>query len=289
MVDSKMPFNRSLLWILVSTLLISGSAFMGWLYFLHVKERRLHDDQYRIVAIIQSTPQSDALKTIYLAELLSLSLDRPINLYQFKTKEAIQTLLRDPLIKSTNIKKILPGTLYIHYQMRTPIAYIGDFSNTAIDEDGVLFPYRPFFTPKRLPTLFLGLEKEAYQWGDCLKGDPSFKLTLTLLQQFKQLQLEKFALRQLDVSHAAADSYGQRQIILVLDKGSLEKSDSSHPTIFLRLSSDHTTQDLENFRTLQATLIQEKDGGLAKIQSSDRSEMIIDLRIPHLAFVKTSS
>ena len=100
MTTTKMPFSRSLIWILVSTLLISGSAFMGWLYFLHVKERRLHDDQYRIVAIIQSTPQADALKTLYLAELLGLSLDRPINLYQFNAKEAAQTLLSHPLIKN---------------------------------------------------------------------------------------------------------------------------------------------------------------------------------------------
>ncbi len=41
--------------------------------------------------------------------------------------------------------------------MRTPYAYIGEFANTAIDKEGYLFPFRPFFTPKNLPILYIGL------------------------------------------------------------------------------------------------------------------------------------
>ncbi len=284
-----MPFSRSLIWILVSTLLISGSAFMGWLYFLHVKERRLHDDQYRIVAIIQSTPQADALKTLYLAELLGLSLDRPINLYQFNAKEAAQTLLSHPLIKNATVKKILPGTLLIHYQMRTPVAYVGDFTNTVVDEEGYLFPFRPFFTPKRLPAIYLGLDKEDCVWGRCLQNYSSLKLAFVILNQFDQLQLEKFNLKLLDVTQAQADSYGQRQIVLTLETSCQEESHSAQSLTFLRLSSDRTAQDLANFHTWQAGRFEKKDEALTKVKTKAREAMIIDLRIPHLAFIKPAS
>ena len=108
MFQNKIPLSRAILLILVTILLVSGVAFMGWLYFLQVRERRLNDEQYQIVAIIQSTPQGDVLKTAYLAELLDLSMDHPINLYQFDVKKGIKTLLANPLIKSASIKKILP-------------------------------------------------------------------------------------------------------------------------------------------------------------------------------------
>ncbi len=285
MADDKMPINRSLLWILVSILLISGSAFMGWLYFLHIRERRLNDDQYRIAAIIQSTAQADALKTVYLAELLDLSLDRPMNLYQFNVKEAAQTLLQSPLIKEASVKKILPGTLYIHYQMRTPIAYIGDFANTAIDEDGVIFPFHPFFTPKRLPTLYLGLDKEECQWGSSLKTSCALELAFSVLQQFEQLQLTSFQLKQIDVTKAQEDSYGERQVVLVLNEDSKTKR-STQSLLFLRLSCDRYPDDLANFRTLQAFLFEKKEKKLPKTQTQNPQGVVVDLRIPHLAFIK---
>lgn len=279
-----MPVNRAILWILVSTLLISGSAFMSWLYYLHVRERRLHDDQYRIVALIQSTPQADSLKSVYLAELLDLSLDRPINLYQFNAQEAAQSLLNHPLIKAVTIKKILPGSLYIYYEMRTPFAYVGDLANTAIDEEGYLFPFRPFFTPKHLPKLYLGLEREECKWGSYVKDLASVQLAFDLLYQFRrQLHEDQFYLKQLDVAQSQADSYGQRQIVMVLEKARQNQVQlSHHPLIFLRLNCDQTEQGLANFQTLQRALSEQKEDC-----ETNEENTIVDLRIPHLAFIKS--
>lgn len=284
MNENKIALNKAILWILVSTLFISGSAFMGWLYYLHVRERRFNDDQYRIVALVQSSSHADHLKTVYLAEILELSVDRPINLYQFNAKESAQTLLNNPLIKAAEIKKLLPGTLYIRYQMRTPCAYIGDFTNTVIDEEKYLFPFRPFFTPKRLPTLYLGLNKEECQWGSHLKHLSSIKLAFDLLSQFERLQQDQFFLKQVDVSQAFADSYGQRQIIMELEENHAQASSEGAPlVVFLRLSLDHAQQDLMNFYTLQKTFFEKKKEARLKKES-----VIFDFRIPHLAFINSS-
>ena len=283
-MSDKIAFNKALLWILVSTLLISGSAFMGWLYFLHIRERRLNDDQYRIAAIIQRTSQSNTLKSVYLAELLNLSLDRPSNLYQFNTKEAGQILIQNPLIESAVVKKILPGTLFISYEMRTPIAYIGDLANTGVDEQGYLFPFRPFFTPKRLPTIYLGLNKEQHVWGISLMDSPALTLAFTVLRKFNQLKLKNLELTQLDVSQAQSDSYGQRQIVLVLEEHSqIERFHYSK--VFLRLNPDYFIDNLANFCTLHTNYL-EKKIEKKKIEIKDNQSIIIDLRIPHLAFIK---
>jgi POTRA domain, FtsQ-type len=281
MMNSKLPISRAILWILLSTLFISGSAFMGWQYYLHMRGRRLHDDQYRIVALIQSTPQADSLKSVYLAELLDLSIDRPINLYQFNAKEGAQTLRKNPLIKEASIKKILPGTLFIDYQMRVPIATIGDFANTVMDEEGFLFPYRPFFTPKNLPTIYLGLENEGCRWGSCVKSCSTVQMAFDILCLVEQLQQDQFHLKQLDMTQVQCDSYGQRQIVMMMEEERATQLDHSPKTvIFLRLSVDHAAQDLGNFRTFQKEFFETKVGGMATVQ-----ERVFDFRIPHLAFI----
>lgn len=281
MSDHKIPVNRAILWILLSTLCISGSALMGWLYYLHRREHKFNDDQYRIAALVQNTPQADGLKTVYLAELLDLSLDRPVNLYQFNIKDAQQTLLNHPIIKDASVKKILPGTLYVNYSMRTPLAFVGDFANTAIDEEGYLFPFRPFFTPKRLPTIYFGFNTEECKWGSCLKSLIPVQAAFNLLRDFECLEKEHLYLKQLDVTRIQADSYGQRQIVMIVEKKGEGSGQKQYPLMILRLSSEHTELDLANFRSYQATLF-EKEGKMGNLDQP----IIIDFRIPHLAFIR---
>lgn len=275
-----MPMSQAILWILLSTLFVSGTGLMTRLYYLSLKERRLNDDQYRIVALVQTTPDAEALKSVYLAEWLSLSFDRPTNLYRFNVKEGEQILLDHLLIKKVTIKKIFPGTLHIDYQRRKPLAYIGDFANSVIDDEGYLFPFRPFFKPTRLPTLYLGLEKGNWHWGNCLKALPSVELALHLLYQFEQLPQDQWSLKQLDVAQAEAESYGQRQVVLVIEKKK-PREDSSKEMVFLRLNPDHLVQDLSHFCTLNSALFETKERDFL-----EKPAVIIDLRVAHLALIK---
>lgn len=254
---------------------------MGWLYYLHIKEKRFQDDQYKIVALVQSNPQTDALNSAYLAEVLDLSLDSPVNLYQFDVKEGIKTLLSNPLIKEASIKKILPGTLFVQYQMRTPIAYLGEYANTVLDDEGFLFPFRPFFTSKRLPTLYLGAKEEACHWGGTLKKERSLKIAFSILDRFTQLNQSQFRIKQLDVSKAEEECYGQREAIVVLEENRDDWQGTSAPQslVYLRLNPEDYAQGLMNFNTLLETLLKSK---------KEQETILIDLRLPHLAFIKGS-
>lgn len=263
--SNQIPLSRALLWILLSTLMVSGTALMATLYYLHVKNMRLHDAQYKIVALVQQCDQNEPLKTGYLAQLLNLSLDQPTNLNQFSIAKGELQLNKCPLIKGAVIQKIPPGTLYVHYQVRVPLAYLGDYSNTAMDVEGYLFPFQPFFTPKKLPVIYLGMESK---WGEQIGNHESFNLAKNVLKDLEPFVNESMYVKQIDVSDAFSESDGHRQIVVILS------SRLQGSNYILRLNPEGYQEGLENFRQLKTKL---------KYAPST----LIDLRISHLAFIKT--
>jgi hypothetical protein len=269
----KIPFQKALLQILFSVLFVSGTATVGLIYFQYARSQRINDKKYNIVALMQSSREKDVLKTIYLAELLGLSVDRPTNLYRFNTKEAKHKLLGSGLIKEVVIKKISPGTIYLDYTPRQPVAFLIDYTNTMVDMDGVPMPLKPFFTPKILPEIYLGLsESQELQWGIPITGrekELAFALLkfLTLHPSFADSRISR-----IDVSKAFASSYGQREIIIIFED--FIESSMSTCTKTLRLVADQYEKQLQNYALLRAYMLKEQ---IVK-------PTVIDMRIPYVAF-----
>lgn len=294
---SHIPLRRAVMWILLSTLAVSGSAALGLLYFKYVRGMRGTDPKFNIIAIVQTGPEKEALKTVYLAELLGLSVDKPTNLYRFRSSEGKEKLLASPLIKSADVKKIIPGTLYIDYVARKPVAFLEDYTNTAIDMDGVMIPFKPFFTPKRLPIVVLGLSQHDYPtgsslWGTKIRGIRA-RLALDLLAFAQEKCCSKASLlTRVDVSHAYASSYGQRQLVLEFED-KLEIDREGHPVLIilpriLRLSVENYSKALADYLVLR-NYLDEKEmkthshppkGTVVRAPAK-----VIDLRIPDLAFL----
>jgi cell division septal protein FtsQ len=258
----KLPIKKAIYWILFSTVFISGTCTGSYYYYWHLRSMSERDSKYNIIAIVQRGPDKDVLKTEYLAESLGLSVDQPTNLYMLSLDEAKKRLLKSPLIRSVVIKRVKPGTLYIDYRVRKPVAFLADYSNTAIDQEGYLIPFAPFFTPKNLPEIVLGT-LDACKWGDVLKGE-QIKWALNVIK-------EQPGTRRIDLSQYSASSIGQREIILVLE------SQLAPVTRILRLSSENMSEQLGYYRQL--------DDHLAA-HPMESSSLIIDLRIPKLAFLK---
>lgn len=304
------PLKKALTAILLSVVIISGSSFLILTYYNHLKENRRSDPNNQIVAVVQTSPDNEGLKTVYLAELLELSIDSPTNLYAFNAKEALKKLLASPVIKEAKITKISPGTIWIDYSLRKPVAILSDYSNTMIDREGVPFPVKPFFTPKRLPEIFLGrLDEEGVEegkteegkteqgltWGTAIKGK-RLRLAFALLDFFNQYCCDTMSrLERIDVSKAYTLSYGQRQIVLILED-SCEKETNGKPTLciyprILRLDTDNYEQQLHRYLTLRSHLFKKE---IPSFNLNDQQEaivqaktIVIDLRIPDLAFIST--
>jgi hypothetical protein len=274
-VSKQIPLPRALAYISLSLLLISGSATL----FLHreaVKGYFLSaSDCDHITALVHVCDHGCNLPTSYLAELLELSVDMPTAMRLFDLKMGKERLLRSPLIVDAVLKKIPPSTLYIRYATRQPIAYLVDYSNSALDVEGFVLPFKPFFTPKKMATVYLGMGEGAAEppaWGTQIQG-ARWQLARRLLQGLPKLFVHlPISVIAIDVARAFAPSNGEREIVIVIGEASPDLPNGFVQRT-LRLDIGSFRRQLVNYLSLRPYL---------------QGETLIDMRISQLAFIGES-
>jgi hypothetical protein len=299
----RLALTHALAWIVGSSLVTSVCGHLGFRAYFARQYKQAHDPQYTLRTLVQTGPQKQALKTEYLAELLGLCSDVPSNSLTFDLKAAEEKLRASPLIEKAQLKLIQPGTLYVDYTIRQPVAWLYDYENTAIDKDGHPFPFRPFFTPKNLPELYFGMgsfgnpsedpDRPVAKWGEPLQGK-YVALALNLLSLLSDSKIQElFQIKRIDVSQAFAESYGSREIVVIVEDKILEKQEGrqiefSFPKI-LRLSTQNYAQDLGNYLTLRPKLLEQERLSIRipshSIGAVRAKEKILDFRIQNLAFI----
>lgn len=257
-----LPFYRAALWIFFTTLLISGSAFFGLIYYKHIQEIRTHDSKYAIRGLIQNCCGGFELPTLYFTEMLNLSADTPDHLYKWVVADGEAAIRKSPYIKSASIERIPPDTVKISYVSRIPVASVADIKDAWIDQEGVLLPQHPLFGEKQLTKFILGMEKPS--WGVRM-NNPEVVLALQI-KKLAEKEFPKQTLSAIDVSRAFARSAGKRQAIVVF-----EAEGNTH---VLRLTAKNYWQQLANYKELL------KSGSLASSKFT-----VIDLRLNHLAYL----
>lgn len=300
----QLPLTHALAWIVVSTLLISGTSHLFFKRYLKNRQSRAADPKNAIDSIVQTGPQREALKTEYLAELIGVSTDRPCSAAAFNLQKAKQRLLKSPLISRAEIKWIQPNALYVDYSVRQPIAWLEDYGNVVFDKDGYPFPFSPFFSPKNLPAIYFGLapfgmptadpDRPTAQWGLPLKGK-YVELAFDVLARITEPKVSDFfSVKRIDVSNAFAESYGTREIILITEDSIIRNFDGKEvqfclPRI-LRLSTKNYGQELGNYLKLREQLLEEEKKMILQPEGSGAvvrlKEKIIDFRIQKLAFIE---
>lgn len=269
--ERKIPLRKALLYVFFSVLLIWGSLSLGWWYRSHTLQKRQKNPLYNISTIIQ-TSRSEAMPSWQLAELLELSHDFRTNLYCFDSKAAIERLQACPVIKKALVRKAKPGIIYIDYETREAKVFVADYDNMVCDREGSIFPLLPFFSPKSLPEVYLGIRfsNEKIAWDTSLKSE---KLDLAFsIIDFVETHFPVGArLLRVDVHKAFAPSAGEREVILLVQEG--EKNS------FVRLRGAAFEADLRLFLALQPQL--------KKMENEhNQSDQIVDLRSPGIALVK---
>lgn len=254
-LNKRLTYTQAALFILASVFCISIPAWSAWLIYCKFFDVRATNPFYNITAIVQTGPGHQTLSASYLAELLDLSQDKPKNIYQINLKEEQEKLKASPIIKSAILKRIPPSTLYIDYTLREPIAYLADVSNTVIDEEGVVFPLKPFFSPKKLPSIYLGIDQELV-WGNKLESE-RLAVAMKILEQFSHLEILS-----IDVANLFAESLGKQQVVVSLSKDG--------QTFILRLPCTEIDRKIKEFE---------------KIITITKAGAIIDFRLPNLAFI----
>lgn len=288
-LDKILPLPVALLWIVSSTLVISGSFHFVLKNgpIAAGKEKKVVIDT--ITSMIQTGPQKEALRSEYLAELIGLSVDRPKKTSQFSVINAEKALLASPVIQHAKVKVIKPSTVYINYTVRQPIARLYDFDNTALDKEGVPLPIYPFFPPKHLPELYLGINAP-FSWNVPI-GSHRLSFAFDVLKRLNFVDKDSFRVKRIDVSKLEENSLGRREIVVVL-----ENMQSTEPGLdpvfslhYLRLSPKNYAQELGNYLQLRENLLSKELQSLKQRQEAKALQTIIDLRLTRLAYIENDS
>ncbi|MEX1012296.1 MAG: FtsQ-type POTRA domain-containing protein [Waddliaceae bacterium] len=240
------PRNAAI-FIIIATLLISGGAAFAYFGIRAFYRARALDPKYHILSILQEGKGEARLETDALAEILELSQDHPTNIYLFDQEQAKKKLLNYPVISFAEVRRVKPSTISINYNTREPIAFLPEFENTAIDQSGVYFPYRPFFEPKKLPEIYLGNERaesglEILDWITKNCCDETLKLCL------------------IDISCATSTVLGKREIVVCFEERFDKLDAHRHFTYtaprYLRLPAKEWKKALQRFLKLRPYLFE---------------------------------
>ncbi|MBA3604090.1 MAG: FtsQ-type POTRA domain-containing protein [Parachlamydiaceae bacterium] len=284
-MKNSLPWKKAFKWIISSTLVTSALTSAGVFYWNHHQEDLTTNDRYNIVALCQSCSHKELLQTDFLAEILGLSFDKPTNLYRFDINAAKQKLSACPIIKSVELKKVKPSMLFLEYSLRQPIAYLVEYANTAIDSEGILIPSMPFYTPKNLYELVLGLPS-GLDWGMKITGNRIILMQELLEDISRQDYADGFRLTRIDVSKAYSKRCGEREIVLFFEESienGIENKVCKNLQLTLRLSPDNWHEQLTNYQSLRQKLRNEARG-VSEIGKPFR--FIIDMRLSQLAFIQ---
>lgn len=292
-MQHKLSLFQGLGWILLSVVFVSGPCFGGFYLYKKFQYTRKSHPEYRLKTIITSTK----IHPDFFCEILNLDRTKKISLYSFDLEEAKQALLDHPVIQDVFIKRHPPSSIYIDCEFRLPAAILLDYENTLIDEEGYVFPHRPFYKMKNLPEIYLGLSSFGIEGGaqyNVMLESKKWKAALELL---KILSVEpfkdRFFIERIDVSNLEAKSYGRKEIVLFLkEKMCFEQFGKKTIGIFpmtLRFHPKTYRQQLRNFLALRSEMKKDYQKQLVQMHikkneiSFDRK--VFDFRISKLAFI----
>lgn len=285
----KISLVTALTWIVGSTLVVSGISYTVLRHWFLQKKKSEMDPRLQIVKILQTGPEKEALNTLYLAELMQLSIDRPVTTRSFNLKMAETRLCSSPVIEKARVSLTSPNAILVDYVARRPIAWLYDYVNIGIDIHGIPFPVHPFFSPKNLPEIFLG-EPVSLQWNKQIENS-KMQLALTIRNI---LAPAPFTIKRIDVGHAFAESYGKRQITLIIEESFKIDWQSKEllcvlPRI-LRLSTKEYRKELGNYLVLRDDETRAFDAAVAQFEADGKTarlpEQVIDLRIAGMALIR---
>lgn len=281
--NTSLSIVHSISWIVGSTFVCTSIGYILLQSYFVDNAPTTEDGAHHLRWIVQTGPEKEPLKSSYLCELLGISSDKPIEVSDFCIEEGEKKLLSSPLIKEASIKLVFPNTICVDYTVRRPLASLYDYTNTYIDEEGYLFPNAPFFSPKTLPEIYLGLEEKTSSsiWKTKMQGE-AIELAFAILHYLDQpIFREAFMVKRIDVSSAFAESYGKREIVVeLLEPYKISQGEEKNLQLsrLLRLSTKGYEQELLNYLQLRPTLLEN--------QADHLQQKIIDFRVSQLAFIE---
>lgn len=259
------PWVKTFLVINIFIFLSSAISFSTWRGISAIRERWIYSQESQITEIVQTSSEREALPTLYLAELMGLSKDKPSYMMAFDLDVAKERLIQSPVIANADVKLRKPQSVYVDYEVKRPIAYLSDIRNLVFDETGSIFPLRPYFAPKKLPHVYIGAVKVPLTEIEKEKQ----RLALEVMGYFYRATSEmSISLLQIDLCNCNHESLGKQEIIM-----KVEYNKQKH---FLRLSSLEYRKEFSNYLEIKDKLVYDYNYA---------NKLMIDFRLSDLAYV----
>ncbi len=272
----KKSYVNFLLVVVATLLLISGAGFKGYHFFVMHHNKIRNSKEFLISGIFQTGPKKEAISTSKLAELIGLSSDQPVHIYDFDEREAEKKLLTFPVFKEVRIQKKKPASILIDYSIREPLAKVKDYLDIVIDEEGALFPYSEFYSQKNIPDIFLGV-MDASDLNE--KKILSLKVLKMAQEMLKPLSYQIILV---DVSSAYIESFSKREVVLTIEQ---ESQNIKFPYL-LRMNVIDLEKQLSNFLVLSKELTKQQKLWNKLNPSLSPKPKVIDLRLDGMALIE---
>lgn len=261
--SDRLPLWNALLRIFLTTLLLSGTSYIGWWMWEHHLEKRLTDPRYELQALRVLASPEDHLPSSLLAHWLDLS--PHANLYSYDCHALATQLFRQPLIAHAVVQRDPPHRLLVEYSLRKPIARLAEVPQVGLDEEGILIPLIGKWIEAPLPSIFIGLPPSSLPpWEQPSPLAPR-KEGARLLKLIQTTSLGEHLLR-IDSSAIDAPSKGRRQLLLILEE--------SWGVTLIRLMPETIKDGIKRYLALRSLL--EEMG----------TPQVVDLRLDQLAYLQ---
>lgn len=261
------------------------------------RRRICRDPRFTITRLVESSEGATGVRAGAVEELLGLKPAQ--NLFAFDIERAEERLRSHPVFKSATIWRCPPNTLSVRYGARSPLAQLKEWPNLAIDRLGHVFPINPYLTPKRLPSLLIGLPTKGslgavHQWerSGTLRGSRA-QLGVEILQYLSQLLAgEGTRIARVDVSRAFAGDLGKRCLKVVLEDQLFIEGKRLICRRYLKLNCQGWKAQLDRYRRLHLLLARQELLAVraipAPLLEKKRFQLLetIDLRVDLLAFIQ---
>lgn len=288
---ARVSFLKGVALVLGSLCFTFVAAFISYQYYQQWLEERKLDPKYRVTGVVQTGYVKEPLPTLALIELLGLSVDKPLNLYAASESRLERQLMKTPFFNRVKVSKVYPNILYIDYEAKKPFAYLKDYSNILIAEDGSLLPFKPFYPPKNFPVISLGPAMIGISGQQPLIGYVIPQKALELIRTFSKsavLYFEErgFRVSFIDFQNAEAGSSELSEIVILTEgRRKLKSGKDIDLQVLIRYALDSYSDTFPAFDQIIPKELQRIDRAIGKTEGTGSWHLLIDLRTKGIALV----
>lgn len=214
-------------------ILIVGGIFCLAVFGFYIGFK-MQPQEKEIDSILFSSEHPDLLDPRWLISYLKK--EKIGSYYNMEIKEGDH----HPIFKTLSAQMYPPSSIYVHYALQKVAFELGDYHNLGLDSEGFALTLHPFQTPKNVPVVYLGYQKN---WKLGEKIDPAL---LRIMNKLKGVYQEQITWIDFSLMHELPPNRG---ILLGLSNGS--RGHLAEKTLLVRLNTDHLD---EGIRQLSAFL-----------------------------------